>query len=54
MQSLGAGEILLTSMDRDGQKSGFDLALTRAVTDALEIPVIAAVAWATCSISPTA
>ena len=41
MQELGAGEILLTSMDRDGQKNGFDLALTRAVTDALEIPVIA-------------
>ncbi len=41
MQTLGAGEILLTSMDRDGRKSGFDLALTRAVTDALEIPVIA-------------
>ena len=41
MQSLGAGEILLTSMDRDGQKNGFDLTLTRAVTDALEIPVIA-------------
>jgi cyclase len=41
MQSLGAGEILLTSMDKDGQKSGFDLALTHAVTDALEIPVIA-------------
>ena len=41
MQSLGAGEILLTSMDQDGQKRGFDLALTRAVTDALEIPVIA-------------
>ncbi len=41
MQALGAGEILLTSMDRDGQKTGFDLALTRAVTDALEIPVIA-------------
>ncbi|MFA5825165.1 MAG: imidazole glycerol phosphate synthase subunit HisF [Gallionellaceae bacterium] len=41
MQRLGAGEILLTSMDKDGQKSGFDLALTRAVTDALEIPVIA-------------
>jgi imidazole glycerol-phosphate synthase subunit HisF len=41
MQSLGAGEILLTSMDCDGQKKGFDLALTRAVTDALEIPVIA-------------
>jgi len=41
MQRLGAGEILLTSMDQDGQKKGFDLALTRAVTDALEIPVIA-------------
>ncbi len=41
MQGLGAGEILLTSMDRDGQKTGFDLHLTRAVTDALEIPVIA-------------
>ncbi len=41
MQSLGAGEILLTSMDQDGQKKGFDLALTKAVTDALEIPVIA-------------
>ena len=41
MQGLGAGEILLTSMDRDGQKNGFDLALTRAVTDALDIPVIA-------------
>jgi len=41
MQHLGAGEILLTSMDRDGQKNGFDLPLTRAVTDALDIPVIA-------------
>jgi len=41
MQSLGAGEILLTSMDQDGQKKGFDLRLTSAVTDALEIPVIA-------------
>ena len=41
MQGLGAGEILLTSMDRDGQKIGFDLPLTRAVTDALEIPLIA-------------
>lgn len=41
MQSLGAGEILLTSMDRDGTKSGFDLALTRAVSNAVEIPVIA-------------
>lgn len=41
MQQLGAGEILLTSMDKDGQKSGFDLALTHAVTSVLEIPVIA-------------
>jgi len=41
MASLGAGELLLTSMDRDGTKSGFDLALTRAITDAVEIPVIA-------------
>jgi imidazole glycerol-phosphate synthase subunit HisF len=37
----GAGEILLTSMDRDGTKNGFDLALTRAVADAVSIPVIA-------------
>jgi len=37
----GAGEILLTSMDRDGTKSGFDLALTRAVADAVRVPVIA-------------
>jgi cyclase len=41
MQDLGAGEILLTSMDRDGTKSGFDLALTRAVADAVDVPVIA-------------
>ena len=41
MAEYGAGEILLTSMDRDGTKSGFDLALTRAVSDALSIPVIA-------------
>jgi cyclase len=41
MQSFGAGEILLTSMDRDGTRSGFDLALTRAVSEAVEIPVIA-------------
>jgi len=41
MQMLGAGEILLTSMDRDGTRSGFDLALTRAVSDAISIPVIA-------------
>ena len=38
---LGAGEILLTSMDRDGTKSGFDLALTRAIADAVTVPVIA-------------
>jgi cyclase len=38
---LGAGEILLTSMDRDGTRSGFDLALTRAVADAVPVPVIA-------------
>jgi imidazole glycerol-phosphate synthase subunit HisF len=38
---LGAGEILLTSMDRDGTKSGFDLALTRAVVDAVGVPVVA-------------
>lgn len=41
VEQLGAGEILLTSMDRDGTRVGFDLALTRAVSDALEIPVIA-------------
>jgi cyclase len=41
MQTLGAGEILLTSMDRDGTRSGFDLALTRAVADAVDVPVIA-------------
>jgi cyclase len=41
MQELGAGEILLTSMDKDGTKSGFNLELTRAVSDALNIPVIA-------------
>ena len=41
MTRQGAGEILLTSMDRDGTKSGFDLALTRAVSDAVSVPVIA-------------
>ena len=41
MESYGAGEILLTSMDQDGVKKGFDLALTRAVSDAVNIPVIA-------------
>jgi cyclase len=41
MAALGAGEILLTSMDRDGTKSGFDIALTQQVADAIRIPVIA-------------
>ncbi len=39
--ALGAGEILLTSMDRDGTREGFDLALTRAVSDAVPVPVVA-------------
>src|SRR3954466_16100618 len=39
--ALGAGEILLTSMDRDGTKAGFDIALTRAIADAVPVPVIA-------------
>ena len=41
MTRRGAGEILLTSMDRDGTKAGFDLELTRAVSDAVTVPVIA-------------
>jgi cyclase len=41
MQQAGAGEILLTSMDRDGTREGFDLGLTRAVSDAVAVPVIA-------------
>ena len=41
MADFGAGEILLTSMDKDGTKSGFDLALTRAISDAVSVPVIA-------------
>jgi len=41
MEAAGAGEILLTSMDRDGTKAGFDLGLTRAVADAVGVPVIA-------------
>lgn len=41
IQSLGAGEILLTSMDRDGTRSGFDLVLTRAISDSIDLPVIA-------------
>jgi cyclase len=41
VEALGAGEILLTSMDRDGTRDGFDLELTRAVSDAVNVPVIA-------------
>ena len=41
MVALGAGEILLTSMDRDGTRAGFDIALTRAVADSVPVPVIA-------------
>ncbi|KYC29459.1 imidazole glycerol phosphate synthase, catalytic subunit with HisH [Sterolibacterium denitrificans] len=41
VQALGAGEILLTSMDRDGTRNGFDLALTRAVAEAVDLPLIA-------------
>ncbi len=41
MVALGAGEILLTSMDRDGTRDGFDIALTRAISDAVSVPVIA-------------
>ena len=41
MVALGAGEVLLTSMDRDGTRKGFDIALTRAIADAVTVPVIA-------------
>ena len=41
MVELGAGEVLLTSMDRDGTKSGFDLALTRKIADSIKVPLIA-------------
>lgn len=41
METLGAGELLVTSMDKDGTKSGFDLALTQTISDAVKIPVIA-------------
>ena len=41
MVERGAGELLVTSMDRDGTKSGFDLRLTRAIADAVHVPVIA-------------
>lgn len=41
MTGYGAGEVLLTSMDRDGTKNGFDIALTRAISDAVSVPVIA-------------
>ena len=48
MVEAGAGEILLTSMDRDGTRDGFDLALTRAVSDAVSVPVIASGGVGTC------
>ena len=48
VEKLGAGEILLTSMDCDGTKAGYDLALTRAVADAVSIPVIASGGAGTC------
>ena len=54
MARRGAGEILLTSMDRDGTKSGFDLELTRAVSDAVPVPVIASGGVGTSTTSPTA
>ncbi|MBT9566701.1 MAG: imidazole glycerol phosphate synthase subunit HisF [Thiobacillus sp.] len=41
MEAFGAGELLLTSMDRDGTRSGFDLDLTRAISDAVDVPIIA-------------
>lgn len=41
LAGLGAGELLVTSMDRDGTKDGYDLALTRAIADAVSVPVIA-------------
>ena len=41
LAELGAGELLVTSMDRDGTKDGYDLALTRAIADAVSVPVIA-------------
>jgi cyclase len=41
MEALGAGEVLLTSMDRDGTKVGYDIELTRAISEAVSVPVIA-------------
>ena len=41
MADFGAGELLLTSMDRDGTRDGFELTITKAITDAVDIPVIA-------------
>jgi cyclase len=41
MEKLGAGEIMLTSMDKDGTKDGYDIELTRAISEAVSIPVIA-------------
>ena len=46
--SLGAGEVLLTSMDCDGTKAGYDIELTRAISDAVEVPVIASGGAGTC------
>jgi len=54
MESLGAGELLLTSMDRDGTKSGFDLELTRSISDAVDVPSSPAAVSAPCSIWSTA
>lgn len=53
MTAMGAGELLLTSMDRDGTKIGFDLGLTRAISDAVSVPVIASGVWASFSIWQT-
>ena len=49
MAACGAGEILLTSMDRDGTRIGFDLELTRAVSDAVDVPVIGCGAGPACN-----
>jgi cyclase len=54
MQAAGAGEILLTSMDRDGTRDGFDLGLTRAVSEAVSVPVVASGGVGPRAPSPTA
>ena len=53
VERLGAGEIVLTSMDADGTKNGYDLEITRAVTLAVRVPVVASGGAAARSISPT-